>query len=249
MPESTAAGGSPEETELRAAIDGLYLAFAYRPLRSWTDPCLDCCATEEQERALHAVPLRELSKEALGPYVSSGSTWGDERDFAHLLPRVFEIVSFDDFDWPVVTLLVGRAGESGLADWPPAEVEAVDRWTRAWWRQTLAMDSPVHPPVDVLCAIARAIGDVTAHLADWIADDRPPASRHLVRLVLEEWVPATRELDDVWWEDVDRGAHVGRWIATPPVVERLRRIADATEHAGDPIAAEATLAWQVASRA
>lgn len=80
----------PRALELRAAIEGLYAAFADARL---SDPLPVCrhCFTESDVRYLSATPLGSLSHADLGLICSKLiSTLGSPDDVAYFLPRVVE---------------------------------------------------------------------------------------------------------------------------------------------------------------
>jgi hypothetical protein len=214
----------PEDEQLAAAMDGLYEAFASHPLRAWTEPCLACCNTRDEEAALHAVPLRQLTPEVLGEYAFNAmTTWGDEREYTHFLPRLFEIMSGPGFGVACPEQLVGALRRAGWRSWPAGEQAAVERFLAAWLRRTLA----VHPsgmctPSEVLCATGQAVDDLAAPLAAWVADGRPAAVAHLVDFVLGQYRPERHLLADPYWrERPDQAAQVVAWLHSPAVLDRL----------------------------
>ena len=226
---------------LAQAIDGLYDAFAGWPLREWTDPC-PCCASVEEERALHAAPLRQLGAGAIASYASHALlTWGDERDFGHFLPRIFEIVAGRD-TWPDVEVVMATLRRAGWRAWPEAEQRTIERYLSALWRATISADRPTHGVEDVLCAIAQAVDGLTPYLVAWEDDRSVPATGHLVQLVLWSWHPTRGRLANAFWGDRrSQEREVIDWLAGPAVAERL------TEAATDPASPwsdEAQLALQ-----
>ena len=94
--------------ELTLAVRGLYDTFARYPLPANTGPC-SCCHDEAEERVLHSARLRDLTKEMLRGYACDALlTWGALHDFKHFLPRIFEIVATDDFNWPDLEVVFGK---------------------------------------------------------------------------------------------------------------------------------------------
>jgi len=204
----------------RAAIDGLYEAFATRPLRECTERC-EHCATVEDERALHAAPLRQVGAEAMARYATRAmTTWGDERDFAHFLPRILEIVAQDS--WPDAEVVLAKLRRAGWRTWPGAEQRAVERYLSALWTAAISTDHPVHDAPAVLCAIAQAVDDVGPYLAAWQDDRSAVATGHLVAFALSEWQPRRRRLANGFWADRRAQEHqVIDWLTSPAVVARL----------------------------
>jgi hypothetical protein len=77
---------------LRAAVEGLYAAFAAYPLREDTNACA-CCHSTENEKRLHRKQLRQIGPDDLQQYANDALlVWGDVSDFKHFLPRIFELM-------------------------------------------------------------------------------------------------------------------------------------------------------------
>src|SRR5215216_5402481 len=88
--QSTAA-----EAEMQAAIEELYRVFARYQFRRDMPYCHGC-HTEADVRKIGSKWLRDLTVDDLRDYALSALyTWGDDSDFRHFLPRMFEISSFD----------------------------------------------------------------------------------------------------------------------------------------------------------
>lgn len=236
-----------DRAHFRAVVDGLYAAFASHPLRDWTEPCLHCSTTAEEEAALHATPLRELSPEALGSYASKAmTTWGDEREFTHFLPRILEILATQDFGWPDIEIVFSKLRYAEWRAWPDHEQRAVDAFLLAKWQSTLAETDPVHTVEDVLCAIAQAADDLNPYLQAWIDAPDHTAARHLVRFVLWSWRPATGRLGNAFWGDrPQQSRQVIAWLHDADVAERLTELATSPS---DELAPEALIALQAVSR-
>ena len=188
-----------DRSALDGAIEDLYRAFAGRPLRRWTDPCLTCCATEEEEAALHAAPLRQLSVDALSPYAENLTTWGDERELNHLFPRMFELATQEDY-FPIGVETFGTAISRARPSWSTAEQRAADRAFLELWRAELGATSPVYQPDELLCTIGWASDDLGPHLSSWASAGTPTATMHLVRLLGFGWDPWRADLDEPFWQ-------------------------------------------------
>ena len=202
------------DLELRQAIEGLYVAFAGYPLRDWTEPCLDCCATVESEWALHAVPLRELAAETIGECgLYAMTTWGDEREFKHLLPRLLEVLVTTGFPspWMIdVEPVFGAFTAAGWLSWPAAERAAVERFFLATWVAVLSTEETlkqiaVNGAFGVLTGIALAVDDLTPYLTRLAADRAPSADHHFLDMgyyVFSTDCGAIGSQD--WWSDRPR---------------------------------------------
>jgi hypothetical protein len=106
------------------AIAGLYAVFGRYPLRA-IEAC-PCCASSEDVSRLSRLPLRQLSNAHLSPYAAKAlTTWGDERDFKHFLPRLFEL-AVDADTWPLdLPHLAVKLRYAEWSVWPESERAAI----------------------------------------------------------------------------------------------------------------------------
>ncbi len=168
----------PEWEALRTATDALYETFSSYPLRAVADISrCDHCVTDEDDALLRAKPLRELTAHDLSFVVGNPGTWGEEVDFKHFLPRLFELISLElagqQTWWDSETL--GRRIEhegNGFMGWPAHERASMTSFCLAWWRAALAT-WPTKPFVlddtaeTVICSIAQFSDDLMPYLDAW----------------------------------------------------------------------------------
>jgi hypothetical protein len=124
-----------DRIELERAIDALYDVFGRYPLKGQIDTCPHC-QLEGAERLLHTRPLRELTWVELRPFASKAlTTFGDENDFRHFLPRVLELYARDALGAPPhLFMFCNKLDYAGWTAWPPDEVAAVRSFLDAWKR-------------------------------------------------------------------------------------------------------------------
>jgi hypothetical protein len=80
-----------DTVQLREAIEGLYVAFAQYRLRERIDACKHCHSSDD-DRLLRSKRLRELGVQELHHYIwDAMTTWGDDYDYRHFLPRILEV--------------------------------------------------------------------------------------------------------------------------------------------------------------
>jgi hypothetical protein len=237
-----------DRTALDEAIDELYRAFADRPLRTWTEPCLDCCATVEEEARLHDAPLRELPIEAIEPYSQNAmTTWGDERELNHLLPRLMEVTTVSDQLWMCIETM-GTAMHRARHTWTADEQAAVDRALLELWRREVEGAGHLYETGDLLCAIGWVTDDLTPHLAHWESCSTTIAGPRLARLIRLDWDPQAAELASAFWtvradDPRPRQAQmdqIARWLMGPAPRDLLQ--AAATEQSAEAARALAALA-------
>lgn len=80
--------------EIKNSIENLYKTFSkYTILGNLRDRSCDCCVTNEEIKSLMSIQLKDLSEDKIGKYMRSAiTTFGDENDYKHFLPRILELL-------------------------------------------------------------------------------------------------------------------------------------------------------------
>ena len=217
--------------EVKQAGERLYAVFARHPMPDDMAACEHCVDPADVDR-FRRTPLRALTPDQLGSYLSNPGTWGDGSELPHLVPRLLTAYAageMTDQSWPD-TLARRIAGH--WADWTPVERSAVEDFLRAWWRSTLTSWPSEHPAEDILDAVAVLELDLGPYLADFAEMPGQASSRHLAEIV--RWSApderSRRELD--------------RWLTSDIPAELLwaAAVADAGTPLGDELAEAADLA-------
>jgi hypothetical protein len=153
--------------DLVDAIEELYAVFARHPLAARIEYCGHCVGDEEA-LVLQRKALRELTADDLERFTFRVlSTWGDEADLRHFLPRILELFATgEQLDGYLLTKTVGNVRCYG-GKWPQDERDAVERYLLALWRQVLSdSDSPIRP-VEVLEGAAMYGHSIEPYLRLW----------------------------------------------------------------------------------
>jgi hypothetical protein len=214
------------DDELTAAVAGLYRAFAAVPKPVRLDYCDHCFLAEEEQALLAAVPLTELSGEALQPYAANVIfTVGGPDDYRYFLPRLLELVARGEFDWPDLEMVIGRLRFAQWDTWQAGEQDAIREYLRALWHGTLREDG--RDAGDVLCAIGNAEDDLTPYLDAWIAAMGTPAAREHLLVLLTGGRQQTKSggwrLINAFWDE--RAAQAGQVLAWLAGLELLDAVA------------------------
>jgi hypothetical protein len=137
---------SVERIELGRAIDRLYGTFDVYPLKERIDSCPHC-QLDAAERRLHVRPLRDLSWADLGIFSFKALTsFGDEDDFRHFLPRLLELYVLDHAGAPyTLFMLFEKLNSATWTGWPADEVEAIRTFLDAWKRVLTAQARESEP--------------------------------------------------------------------------------------------------------
>ena len=172
-----------EKQVLAEAVAGLYETFSVYPLARKVEGC-PCCVSAEDEAVLHLQPLRRMTAEHLSRYAfKSLTTWGDEDDFRHFLPRLLELTA-DPHQYDVdLDAITGKLEYAKWTQWPEPEQKAVRFYLLALWHLGLTL-----PPEEVLLggylgAIGLAEEDLAPYLELWQNTTSDAALNQLVIFV------------------------------------------------------------------
>lgn len=220
-------------TELEAAIEGLYRAFESYSKPDYTNPCLHC-HTKEEERNVHARPLRQLTTGDLEKYAMDALyTWGSETEFKHFLPRLFELLVITEdpmLDFIDPELLFRKLPYASWGTWPDPEREAILRFARALWRAVIAStpeELEASGGVESwMCSIAQFEESLDVYLDDWIEDETESAYRMLAHFVLQEYPFSSRKVPSMWGERKEQWMYFLNWFRSPAVLRKLERGVD-----------------------
>ncbi len=156
-----------EEQVVAEAVETLYDVFSIYPLAQKVEGC-PCCVSAEDEAVLHLRPLRRMTAEDLSRYAFKAlSTWGDEDDLRHFLPRLLELAAElhnYDVDLEAIT---GKLEYGKWKQWPEQEQLAIRGYLMALWHSALTQLPEEVLLGDCLGAIGQAEEDLTPYLALW----------------------------------------------------------------------------------
>ncbi len=83
-------------SDIHKCIKELYHVFAPYLLNVHVDTC-PCCISSRDKAVVSRKQLNELNYDELYRYTFKAmSTWGDVDDFKHFLPRILELLTFDE---------------------------------------------------------------------------------------------------------------------------------------------------------
>ena len=241
--------------ELHEAIENAYAVFPEMKWRGRNATVCICCVSELNARDLAKTQRRELDPDLISEYLGSAHHVDEgsaAQEVRHFLPRIFELVaigeetSLSGNECALIRLGKGSLGwgdETYRDVWNKREVEAVDRFLRALWRDVLdetpeLFERPEtreilfsdHRAEETLCMVAKAGGDVAGLLALWDEDMTFAAALHVANLVsnaiARSWRPAALleegTLGNPHWEDQPAAMKlIVDWLAHPAQCKRL----------------------------
>jgi hypothetical protein len=158
---------SVESETLRASVERLYHVFEKYPLRSMIEGCPHCISAKDGKQ-IHSRPLRLLSSDDLELYsFKAMTTWGDEQDFRHFLPRIFELIAFDDKFSVDIEIVFDKLPYGKWRKWPVDEQHAIEEYFRALWLRVLSIPQHFLSVDSCICGIAQAVDNIRPYLTDW----------------------------------------------------------------------------------
>src|SRR5215207_7135536 len=176
------------DAALTEATERLYRTLAAHPLRPVIAACPHCVEsgtipTADRE-AMRQAALRSLDADHLRRYTTSAlTTWGDDVDFRHFLPRLLELAAAEAFDDFVRWVLLSKLTYAVWRTWPEPERRAIEAFLFAVWERVLA--APPHAGRWVV-ANAEAERDLTPYIDALPKPDRLHALRHLANIVADD---------------------------------------------------------------
>lgn len=116
----------------------------YREFAAPTPVAIDgcpCCISTRGTDVLLTTPLRAITSQALGRYVSGAFlTVGNQRDFRYFLPRIFEVSALDPISALHAEIVVGKLRLAEWRSWSTRERRSVEDFLDAWFELALARD-------------------------------------------------------------------------------------------------------------
>jgi len=198
--------------DLQEAIEMLYSVFRTYPLRPHVEGCTHCVDPEDHVR-LQSKPLRQLSTDDLSKYSWKAlTTWGDDRDFRHFLPRILELVAIDNEWWATFNMEVvfSKLEIGKWTTWPEREQRAINDYLNALYHYFLLKPLSPEPYVsetytidDLLCAIGQAADDLQPFLTQLSAADTEASLYRIARFIDDElaYLINKHKLSNAFWDD------------------------------------------------
>lgn len=216
--------------EIEEAVEGLYSVFSRYPRPLRIESCSCGCTKPNATEPLVAVPLRDISADALEDYAFSAmTTQGSVADFRYLLPRLFEAISTHDLGC-TPEILFGKLRYAKWSDWPADEITAIKVYLQALWEKALN-SFPLRnhlagfPEIESLLASIAVTGEpLEPYLQTWTITKDLQADEHLVQFVTMVGSDFSdgRTLHEAFWEECQTQAvTLRKWLLQPKTIERI----------------------------
>lgn len=208
---------------LRAAIERLYATFAIYPLQAKIEGCPCCVFPKDQER-IRIRPLQELTGDDLLYYSGKAmTTWGNVEDFKHFLPRLLELLAFEDYGY-MPGILIGKLAFAHWRNWPEVEQAAVEAYFIAIW-QVLLQIYPYSPATtgfhnfvsvdDFFRDIGQIFDDLSPLLSLWRLEHSLASLRHLAQFTMTILSDIVQDRRTGYWK------RITPWLFDPKTLHTL----------------------------
>src|SRR5438128_364366 len=96
------------------------------------------------------------------------TTWGDEEDFKHFLPRILELWSEDEgFLLNGADQLWSKLESANWREWPENEKQALKNVLDVFMTRSLVVPGCTHSPYRIVDLLFRLSGDIEPLLRQW----------------------------------------------------------------------------------
>ncbi len=128
---------------LETAIEQLYDVFNAYPLANGLrDRSCECCVTDKEISELTSGPLRELSIKVMGQFTRSAvTTFGDEKDFKHFLPRILELFQDQEYNLIDDFLTFEKLNYCKWENWESKEIHSIKQFFLELWKENIRLNS------------------------------------------------------------------------------------------------------------
>jgi hypothetical protein len=166
-------------------------------------PRCEHCATDAEIQRLCCVSLPDLTDDDLYNFTwHAPDTIGEVIDFKHFLPRIFEVMLFQNGSIDV-EIITGKLPRADWRKWPQAEQEAIAAFFDDWWRSLLSVFPAPQEAESCLCAIAQAVDDLSPFLEYWRGCRGSEALQHVAALLNWNYggLMKGEALFSPWWKE------------------------------------------------
>lgn len=193
-----------KQRAVQVAIEELYVAFSSYKLRAPVEGCL-CCVSNDDKKRLVSKPLHQLSEGDLSKYSGKAmTTWGDEYDFKHFLPRIFELLATGHSLTFGADVLPNKLGNAQWQNWPSDEKNAIYNFLLELWRFDLSGGKTGDSTESWISGISQILNDVTPFLQAWENAPSLAATQSLLDFVQLYYAP---------------NAQVDKWLASNALLQ------------------------------
>ncbi|WP_298517027.1 hypothetical protein [uncultured Kordia sp.] len=126
-------------TNINIATKNLYGVFKpYTIEGNLRERSCDCCVSDAEIKELLSKDLHVLSEDEIGHFMRSAvTTFGCVTDYKHFLPRILELMQFENSDMLFDFTTYEKLNYSKWETWSESEIEAIKTYFTTLWIETL----------------------------------------------------------------------------------------------------------------
>ena len=173
---------------LKQVIENLYGIFSKYPGNPNMAGSINYDELNSWNKQVFSKKLRALTEEDLSRFAGKAiTTWGNENDFKHFLPRIFELTAALQTPYDI-WILYDKLEVANCRNWPLDEQSAIHEFTISLWDNLLNDNSEkaAWEFNDYFHAKAYFYPDFTTVLKIWEDNNHFAAIKHLTNYIFDE---------------------------------------------------------------
>ena len=118
-------------------IENLYKTFKKYQLNGKIEKCPCGCISDKDEQKIYSKSLRELEADDIGFYNGKAmTTWGNEENYKHFLPRIIEIYKEDKANgWIDLDTIHNKLKHANWKEWNEEEQKQINKFVEIDWKE------------------------------------------------------------------------------------------------------------------
>lgn len=123
------------KTNLEIATENLYKTFnSYSLEGNLRERSCSCCVSDKDIKLLLSKDLLSISEDEIRYYMKKAvTTYGNINDYKHFLPRILELLQFDENDLLDDFLTFEKLHYTNWYTWNKTEIDAIEKYFIALW--------------------------------------------------------------------------------------------------------------------
>ena len=180
--------------EFKTTIEELYKTFSKYPLKPTMEGC-PCCVSDSDKSTLHSKQLRALESDDISRYAFKAmTTWGDQNDFKHYLPRILELSSSRKL-MVITSVVLGKLEYGKWQHWDQSEKDTIVSFLKAWWNNEINQND--YFDAEILIEINKLLKDLPHMLDVWALNSETQEFKNYVDLI-EQYYPDLKHKNKVF---------------------------------------------------
>ena len=209
--------------KVKNSIDKLYEVFSIYPAnRNMFASPLYNHKIEKWRDELFNAKLEEIETEDLYNFCSSVMlTWGEEEDYKHFLPRIYELIA--DYNSPYeVWIILDRLNDCKWRKWRMEEVNCVELYINELWLNL--QENSEYRFRDYFSAIANIYPNFDEMLLKWQISTSRNSAKNLAIYFNEEYENIfVKKILPGFKPNIDLGLSLFKWITSEAMIKKIEK--------------------------